>query len=87
MWPPTHAAGEVAKKAEATKEDKYSDLLYSHDFPQVTVEFCLFLQYWLGVLMVENGSKCPVCSVDTDAFGDHASAAEEMEASFTALTF
>ena len=34
-------------------------------------EFRFCLQYWLGVPMVENGSKCPVCSVDTDAFRDH----------------
>ena len=40
--------------------------LHLHDW-----EFRLCLQYWLGVPMVENGSKCPVCSVDIDTFGDH----------------
>lgn len=40
--------------------------LHLHDW-----EFRLCLQYWLGVPMVENGSKCPVCSIPTDAFGDH----------------
>ena len=34
----THAAGEVAKKAEAEKEEKYHDLLHSHGFTPVTVE-------------------------------------------------
>ena len=34
----THAAGEVSKKAEAEKEEKYSNLLHSHDFTPVTVE-------------------------------------------------
>ena len=34
----THAAGEVAEKAEAEKEEKYSDLLHSHVFTPVTVE-------------------------------------------------
>ena len=34
----THAAGEVAKKAEAEKEEKYRDLLHSHDFTPVAVE-------------------------------------------------
>ena len=34
----THAAGEVAKKAEVEKEEKYSNLLHSHDFTPVTVE-------------------------------------------------
>ena len=34
----THAAGEFAYKAEAEKEEKYSNLLHSHDFTPVTVE-------------------------------------------------
>ena len=34
----THAAGEVTKKAESVKEEKYGDLLHSHDFTPVTVE-------------------------------------------------
>ena len=34
-------------------------------------EFRLCLQYWLEVLMLEEGSKCFVCQVVTDCFGDH----------------
>ena len=34
----THAAGEVAKKTEAEKEEKHHDLLHSHDFTPVTME-------------------------------------------------
>ena len=34
-------------------------------------EFQLCLQYWLGLPMVENGSKCPVCAIGTDAVGNN----------------
>ena len=34
----THAAGEVAKKAEVEKEEKYHNLLHFHDFTPVTME-------------------------------------------------
>ena len=34
----THEADVVAKKAEAGKEEKYSDLLHSHDFTPIIVE-------------------------------------------------
>ncbi len=34
-------------------------------------EFRLCLQYWLGLRMVEEGYKCPVCLADADAYGDH----------------
>ena len=40
--------------------------LHLHDW-----EFRLCLQYWLGVRMLEEGSRCPVCQVTTDGFGDH----------------
>ena len=40
--------------------------LHLHDW-----EFRLCLQYWLGVRMMEEGSKCPVCQATTDGFGDH----------------
>ena len=40
--------------------------LHLHDW-----EFRLCLQYWIGVRMIEEGSKCPVCQVTTDGFGDH----------------
>ena len=33
-----HAAGAVAAKAEAVKEEKYSDLLHTYNFVPITVE-------------------------------------------------
>ena len=33
--------------------------------------FDLHLHDWLGVCMLEEGTKCPVCNVTTDRFGDH----------------
>ena len=34
-------------------------------------EFRLCIQYWLGLQMVEDGTRCPIYQVDTDPFGDH----------------
>ena len=34
-------------------------------------EFRLCLQYWLGLRMVEEGARCPICLGAADAFGDH----------------
>jgi len=34
-------------------------------------EFRLCLQYWLGVRMYEEGSRCPICLAGSDPFGDH----------------
>ena len=34
-------------------------------------EFRLCLQYWLGLRMVEDGIRCPVCQRNADSFGDH----------------
>ena len=34
-------------------------------------EFRLCLQYWLGLRMVEDGIRCPVCQRSADSFGDH----------------
>ena len=34
-------------------------------------EFRLCLQYWLGLWMSEDGTKCPVCYANADPFGDH----------------
>ena len=35
------------------------------------LEFRLCLQYWLGLRMVEEGTRCPVCQAVADPFGDH----------------
>ena len=40
--------------------------LHLHDW-----EFRLCLQYWLGLPMVEEGTRCPVCQVAADPYGDH----------------
>ena len=34
-------------------------------------EFRHCLQYWLGVPMLEEGSRCAVCQAASDRFGDH----------------
>ncbi len=34
-------------------------------------EFCLCLQYWLGLRMCGEGDLCPVCHGAADAFGNH----------------
>ena len=34
-------------------------------------EFRLCLQYWLGLQMVEEGTRCPVCQAAMDSLGDH----------------
>ena len=34
-------------------------------------EFRLCLQYWLGLRMLEEGARCPICQGASDAFGDH----------------
>ena len=40
--------------------------LHLHDW-----EFRLCLQYWLGLPMVEEGTRCPVCQAAADPYGDH----------------
>ena len=40
--------------------------LHLHDW-----EFRLCLQYWLGLQMVEEGARCPICQVVADPLGDH----------------
>ena len=40
--------------------------LHFHDW-----EFRLCLQYWLGLQMVEEGTRCPVCQAAADPYGDH----------------
>ena len=40
--------------------------LHLHD-----LEFRSCLQYWLGLSLVEEHSKCPVCQSPADPFGDH----------------
>ena len=40
--------------------------LHLHDW-----EFRLCLQYWPGLRMVEEGTRCPVCQVVADPFGDY----------------
>ena len=40
--------------------------LFLHDW-----KFGLCLQYWLGVRVLEEGTRCPVCQVTTDRFVDH----------------
>ena len=34
-------------------------------------EYRLCLQYWLGLRMVSEGTRCPVCNSLVDPFGDH----------------
>ena len=34
-------------------------------------EFRLCVQYWLGLRMLEEGARCPICQGASDAFGDH----------------
>ena len=34
-------------------------------------EFRFCLQYWLGLRMVEDNRRCPVCQADADPLGDH----------------
>ena len=34
-------------------------------------EFRLRLKYWLGLQMVRDGSKCPVCQATADPLRDH----------------
>ena len=40
--------------------------LHLHDW-----EFRLCLQYWLGLPMVEEGTRCPVCQAAADPYGDY----------------
>ena len=34
-------------------------------------EFCVCLQYWLGLPIYSGNSKCSICHVAADSFGDH----------------